>query len=337
MTEPDLTAAVRARWDALTKPQGSLGLLEETATRYAVIRGTAMPSLARKAMYVFCADHGVTAEGVSAYPAEVTPQMVRNFLRGGAAISVLCRHFGIEPIIVDAGVNAPGEKGVVDCKIDFGTRNFARVPAMTREQAELALERGRELAALAARRFDIAGLGEMGIGNTTPASALLCVFAGVTPTAATGRGTGLSRQAVARKAAVIRRALALHTPDPADAVGALAAVGGFEIAMMAGFLMGAAAHRLPVMIDGFISCAAMLAARVLEPRVEEIAFYSHRSAERAHGRMLKALGARPLLELDLRLGEGTGAALGIALLETAVRLYSDMATFAEARVAEALS
>src|SRR6266567_3560188 len=209
---PALASRIAERWDNLTKPPGSLGHLERLVARYALIRGQAIPELARKSMHVFCADHGVTAEGVSAYPSAVTAQMVRNFLRGGAAINVLCRHYGIETTIVDCGVDAPCEKGVVDCKIARGTRNFARGPAMTREQASQSIENGMALARKAAVSYDIAGVGEMGIGNTTAASALLCVFAKLSPIEASGRGAGLDADGVLRKAAVIERALALHTP-----------------------------------------------------------------------------------------------------------------------------
>lgn len=328
-----LECAARERWDSLTKPPGSLGMLEEVVVRYALAAGRlpARESL-RKAMYIFCGDHGVTAEGVSPYPSEVTAQMVKNFVRGGAAINVLCRQFGIEAVIVDAGVKGPAERGVVDRKIAEGTRNFARGPAMSREEAVRAVESGIELAREAAANCDLAGAGEMGIGNTTAAGALLCVFGGVPPEEAAGRGTGLDDAGVARKAAVLRRALEVNRPDAADPVGALAAVGGLEIAMMTGFLIGGAASRLPVVVDGFISCSAALAARAIAPEAADYLLYSHRSAERGHRRMLEALGARPLLSLDMRLGEGSGAALGMALVESGVRLFTGMATFAEARV-----
>src|SRR5882672_8108174 len=236
---PTLSSQIAARWNNLTKPPGSLGQLEELVTRYALIRGEAVADLARKSMHIFCADHGVTAEGVSPYPSAVTAQMVRNFLRGGAAINVMCRHYGIETTIVDCGVDAPCEDGVVDCRIARGTRNFAQVPAMTREQAERSIENGIALARKAASSYDIAGVGEMGIGNTTAASALLCALAKVSPIEAAGRGSGLDAEGVLRKASVIERALALHAPKAEDPVGALACVGGFEISTMAGFLLGA--------------------------------------------------------------------------------------------------
>ncbi len=336
--DEDLERRVRAHWDNVTKPPGSLGQLEELAVRYALASGR-LPARGpfRKAMYIFCADHGVTEEGVSPYPPEVTAQMVKNFVRGGAAINVLCRQFGIQAVVVDSGVRGPAVPGALDRKIAPGTRNFTQGPAMTREEAAQALAAGKELALEAASRNEIAGAGEMGIGNTTAASALLCVFGGVTPEEAAGRGAGLDEAGVARKAAVLRRALEVNGPDPADPLGALAAVGGLEIAMMAGFFLGAASARLPVVADGFISCAAALAARALAPAVRDYLLFSHRSAERGHRRMLEALEARPMLDLDLRLGEGTGAALGIALVEAGVRLFTEMATFEEAEVARELS
>src|SRR5258706_10989862 len=213
---PSLAIQIANRWDSLTKPPGSLGQLEQLVARYALIHGEVVPKLARKSMHIFCADHGVTAEGVSAYPSAVTAQMVRNFLRGGAAINVLCRHYGIETTIVDCGVDAPCEEGAVDCKIAHGTRNFARGPAMTREQAGQSIENGIALARKAASSYDIAGVGEMGIGNTTAASALLCAFANMSPFEAAGRGAGLDKEGVLHKARVIERALALHTPAPED-------------------------------------------------------------------------------------------------------------------------
>jgi nicotinate-nucleotide--dimethylbenzimidazole phosphoribosyltransferase len=266
-------------------------------------------------MLLFCADHGVVEEGVSPYPQEVTRQMVANFQAGGAAITVLCRHYGIEPVIVDMGVGRP-------------TRNFAREPAMSREDAARAIETGRQHAG----DGNILGAGEMGIGNSTAAAALLCAFTGISPLEATGRGTGLDDAGVARKADVIARALALHRPDPADAIGVLAALGGFEIAAIVGLILGAAERRRVVVLDGFISCSAALVARAIEPAALDCVVYSHRSAERGHRKMLEALGAKPLLDLDMRLGEGTGAAIGISLVEAALRLYTEMATFASAGV-----
>jgi nicotinate-nucleotide--dimethylbenzimidazole phosphoribosyltransferase len=324
---PALLDRIQARWNNLTKPPGSLGQLEVLGARYALIRGEEMPRLEAKAMYIFCGDHGVTAEGISAFPSEITGHMVNNFLRGGAAINVLCRHYGIDTTVVDCGVNAECAAGVVDCKIARGTANFVRGAAMTRAQAGLAVANGKRLAHDCAGRYDIAGVGEMGIGNTTSASALMCAFCGVEPAEAVGRGAGLDDAGVVRKAQVIARALELHAPKPDDPLGVLAAVGGFEIATMAGFLLGAAESRLPVVVDGFIACSAALAAAALDPAVKGALFFAHCSAENAHRAMLKHLDVRPMLDLEMRLGEGSAAAIGISLLECAVKLYRDMATF----------
>ncbi len=328
-----LRGEVESRWNSLTKPPGSLGRLEDLVTSLALQQGTPRPQLHSKSLHVFCADHGVTAEGISAYPSEVTRQMVLNFAAGGAAINVLCRRIGIRTVIVDAGVKGEPVPGVVTRRIAEGTRNFVHEQAMTRGEAERAIEAGAELAA-SAGRDDIRGVGEMGIGNTTSASALLCAFAGVPPGDAVGPGTGVPPSGVARKAEVIGRALALHRPDASDPVGVLSRVGGFEIAMMAGFLLGSAELRIPVMMDGFISCAAALAASRIEPAVLGYLHFSHRSAEPAHAHMLAELNATPLLDLSMRLGEGTGAALGISLAENALALYDDMATFEQASVSK---
>jgi nicotinate-nucleotide--dimethylbenzimidazole phosphoribosyltransferase len=289
--------------------------LESLVVQLGLIQATDTPAIGRKAMLIFCADHGIVEEGVSPYPSEVTRQMVANFRSGGAAISVLCRHYGIEPVVVDMGVGHP-------------TRNFAREPAMTRDQAHRSIEEGKARASAG----DILGAGEMGIGNTTASAALLSVFSGLDPAECVGRGTGLDNAGVLLKADVIRGALALHRPDPKDPVGALAAVGGFEIAAIVGLILGAAELRRVVVLDGFISCAAAVVARALEPASLDYAVFSHRSAERGHQKMLEFLGAQPLFDLDMRLGEGTGAALGINLLEAAVTLYREMATFESAGV-----
>jgi nicotinate-nucleotide--dimethylbenzimidazole phosphoribosyltransferase len=319
IADTQLETRIRARLDSLTKPPGSLGRLEELALQLGLIQATETPQIGRKAMIVFCADHGVVAEGVSPYPSEVTRQMVANFHSGGAAINVLCRHGGIEPVIVDMGVGKP-------------TRNFAREPApepaMTRAEAEQAIEIGFTHAAHA----EILGTGEMGIGNTTSAAAIFSAFSGLDPTETTGSGTGLDKAGVAHKVDVIRRALALHAPNPADPIGVLASLGGFEIAALAGLILGAASRRHLVMLDGFITCAAAIIARAIAPAALDYAVFSHCSAEKGHRKMLEFLNARPLLHLEMRLGEGTGAALGIGLLESALNLYREMATFESAGV-----
>ena len=314
-----LETEIRRRLDSLTKPPGSLGRLEELALRAGLIQQRSMPEIRSKAMLIFCANHGVAEEGVSAYPPEVTRQMMANFHAGGAAINVLCRHFGIEPIIVDIGVDNP-------------TRNFAREPAMTRDEVLEAMEIGR---GYAKSSFDILGAGEMGIANTTAAAALLCAFTGLDPAEAAGRGTGLDDAGMERKILAIRRAMALHRPDPSDALGVLAALSGREIAAIAGLILGAAEQRKIVMLDGFISCSAALVVQAMQPGALDCVLFAHCSAEQGHQKMLEALAARPLLDLGMRLGEGTGAAFGIALVEASVRLYREMATFAGAGVSSA--
>lgn len=316
-----LQEQIQKHLDSLTKPPGSLGRLEELALCVGLIQQTASPQIVSKAMLIFCANHGVAEEGVSAYPSEVTRQMMANFQAGGAAINVLCRHFGIEPVIVDAGVENP-------------TRNFTREPAMTREEALAAIELGRSYVQARAQTADIIGAGEMGIANSTAAAALLCAFTGLDPSEAAGRGTGLDDAGLERKTAALRKALALHRPDPTDAIAVLAALGGREIAAIVGLILGAHEHRRIVMLDGFISCSAALVARAIRPASLDNVLFAHRSAERGHSLMLEALNARPLLDLDMRLGEGTGAALAIALVEASVRLYREMATFSSAGVSE---
>lgn len=330
--EDDLERRVRARLNSLTKPPGSLGQLENIALRFALIRNQEMPSPARKGMYIFCADHGVAEEGVSRYPQSVTRQMVRNFIEGGAAINVLCRRLQIRPLVIDMGVCGAAVSGVLDRKVAHGTRNFTRAPAMTREEAERALRTGGLLAEEAAAQHDVVGLGEMGIANTTAASAILSVYSGCSAYETAGPGTGLDSQAVRRKAEIIEMALHLHQPRPEDPVGVLAAVGGFEIAGIAGFLARASKLRLPVVVDGFPCCAGALIARALDAEALQTAFFSHVSEEPGHRRMLTLLGATPYLDLGLRLGEGTGAALCIGIIDSAVRLYREMATFDEASV-----
>lgn len=332
---PQLERRVRARLESLTKPVGSLGRLEEIALRFAMIRGEDMPSPARKGMFVFGGDHGIVEEGVSRYPQTVTRQMMRNFVDGGAAINVLCRLLQIRPTIVDMGVCGGPVIGVIDKKIASGTRNFAREPAMTRDEALRAIAVGRGLAEEASFDYDMVGLGEMGIGNTSSAAAILSVYSGRTPYETVGPGAGLDAQGVRQKAEVVERALHLHSLDPVDGVGVLAAIGGFEIAAIAGFLMGASQLRLPVVMDGFCCCAAALIARAIQPDALQTVFYSHVSREPGHKLMLDLLDAKPYIDLGMRLGEGTGAALAISLIDAAVRLYREMATFSEAGVAAA--
>lgn len=330
-------AEVQRRLDGKTKPRGSLGRLEEVACALAALQGTARPAAAAKAIVVMAGDHGVAEEGVSAFPQEVTAQMVANFAAGGAAINVLARHAGARVVVVDLGVKAPiaGLAGVRDLRVGPGTRNLARGPAMSRGEAVRALEAGIGIASeLADDGVRVIGIGEMGIGNTTPASALTAAFTGLAPAEVTGRGTGIDDAAHARKVEVVGRALAVNRPDPADPLGTLAALGGFEIAGLAGVVLGAAARRVAVVTDGFIASAAALAAVRLAPRAAGALLASHRSVEAGHRAVLQALGKRPLLDLDLRLGEGTGAALALHLVEAAVRILDEMATFESAGVAD---
>ncbi|MCZ2110044.1 MAG: nicotinate-nucleotide--dimethylbenzimidazole phosphoribosyltransferase [Dehalococcoidia bacterium] len=327
--------AARARLDALTKPPGSLGQIEALAVRLAGITGDARCAFPRKTVFVFAADHGVTREGVSAFPAAVTAQMVANFLHGGAAINVLARRAGARVVVVDFGVFDPVRTpGLVDRRIGNGTANMAAGPAMTRGQALAAVSAGQKLAAEAIERgATIVATGEMGIGNTTAASAITAAITGRPAAAVTGRGTGISEAALAHKTEVVERALRVNAPDPADGIDVLAKVGGFEIGGLAGVIIGAAERRLPVVLDGFITGAAALIAEGLAPGITAFMVASHHSVERGHAAILERLSLRPLFDLDLRLGEGTGAALAMNLVDAAVAIRDEMATFAEAQVA----
>ncbi len=331
-------ATARARQDQLTKPLGALGRLEALSVQIAGITGALQPPLERKAVIVMAADHGVAAQGVSAYPQEVTPQMVLNFLRGGAAINVLAKQTNARVVVVDIGVASalPSHPQLLARKIALGTHDFTLGQAMTRDEAIAAIETGIVVVEEQAKLgLHVVATGDMGIGNTTASSALIAAFTGATPERVTGWGTGISDTIRQHKVAVIAQSLALHHPDPADAVGVLAAVGGFEIAGLAGVILGAAAHRVPIVLDGLIAGAAALVAAALTPGVVDYCIPSHRSAEQGHAIALRHLGLSPLLELDLRLGEGTGALLAMPLIEAAVRLLNEMATFGEAGVSGA--
>jgi nicotinate-nucleotide--dimethylbenzimidazole phosphoribosyltransferase len=329
-----IAQAVQERWNSLTKPRGSLGRLEQSILRLAEIQQKAMPVLDRRAMYIFCGDHGITAEGVSLYPSVVTREMVENFLAGGAAINVLCRQFNIEPLIVDTGVLGEHIEGTLNRRMGEGTRNFLREPAMSKAQAAAAIENGIRLAQEAAIRFDIAGVGEMGIGNSAAAGALLCAFTGVPVGQAVGRGAGLDDAGLRHKQAVLTAALARIEGQACDPLAIAAEFGGFEILTMAGFLLGAASRRLPVVVDGFICGAAFLVARSLCPHMKDYLVFAHRSAEKGHAALLSAAEVTPFLDLEMRLGEGTGAALAIGMLMSALALYREMATFAQASVSD---
>lgn len=326
------------RQDNLTKPMGSLGRLEELSIKVAGIMGTPLPQIEDKVVVTMAGDHGVTEEGVSAYPSEVTPQMVYNFLRGGAGINVLARHVGARVVVVDMGVAADidhGGEGFRNKKIAPGTRNFTKGPAMTREEAVMSLEAGIEVVQEELERgMDILATGDMGIGNTTPSSAIAAAITGNPPALVTGRGTGIGDDALEHKISVIEKALEVNKPKAEDALDVLSKVGGYEIGGLAGAILAGAANRVPVVLDGFISGAAALIAYTLAPRVRDYMIASHQSVEVGHRVMLEYMGLKPLLNLDLRLGEGTGAALGISLVEAGVRVLREMATFAEAGVSE---
>ena len=336
LPDPAVARRTQALLDNKTTPRGSLGRLEELACRVAAARGVEVPELPVKAVVVMAGDHGVAAEGVSAFPQEVTWQMVANFVRGGAAINVLARQAGAEVIVADLGVKQPVElPGVRSARIGPGTGNIAREPAMTRAQAIAALEAGITIAEdLAARGVTLVATGEMGIANTTPASALAAHFTGASPDEITGRGTGVDDAGLARKREVVSRALDLHSRAATDHLDALARLGGFEIAGLAGLVLGAAARRIPVVVDGFISSVAALAAVRLSPAAAAYLLAAHRSVEPGHRAVLAAFDARPLLELEMRLGEGTGAALAMHLVEASIRILREMATFGDAGVSD---
>jgi nicotinate-nucleotide--dimethylbenzimidazole phosphoribosyltransferase len=316
--------------DNLTKPPGSLGRLEELARAFGLMRGSTDLVLQKRAIFTFAADHGVSQAGVSAYPRDVTAQMVFNFLRGGAAINVLCRHYGIQNVVVDVGVDYdfPELPGLVRKKIGRGTHNFHEAPAMSEEEAIRSIETGISLA----HGYDIVGTGEMGIGNTTSSAAILAVLAGLPVEEAVGRGTGVNDERLLHKTTIIREALARRRPDPANGLDVLTKVGGFEIGSIAGLILGAASRRIPIVVDGFISGAGAMIATRLEPACRDYLFFSHLSRERAHKRMLEFFDARPILDLDMCLGEGTGAAIAMDVITAAVRIYNGMATFESASV-----
>ena len=379
------SAAARAaaeRQRILTKPPGSLGRLEDVACRLAGIQGSALPTVRNRWIVVAAADHGVTGDSVSAYPQEVTAQMVRNFLSGGAAINVLARHCGARLMVVDAGIRGPeltevgsrfhgndgGEDGkdegtdgngegaddgngegaegndggtggnddgtgLLTMRAGSGTANFAREPAMSLEQARLSISNGAEVADdLANRGAHLVAGGDMGIGNTSSAAAICAAMTGTDPARVTGRGAGLDDAGLVRKVAVIRRGLELHKPDPANPLGVLSAVGGFEIGFLAGLMLGLAERRVAIALDGFIVTSAALIAHALHPRVVDYMFACHLSVEPGHRVALEHLGLQPLLDLKMGLGEGSGAALGMTIIDAAARLHAGMATFDEAAV-----
>jgi nicotinate-nucleotide--dimethylbenzimidazole phosphoribosyltransferase len=328
-------ALAREHQDRLTKPPGSLGRLEEISIHLAGIMRTPKPRIRDKVIVTMAGDHGVVGEGVTRYPQEVTAQMVGNFLAGGAGVNVLAGHVEARVVIVNMGVASilPAHPALVDKQIAGGTRNMARGPAMTREQALRSLTAGIEVIEEEADRgLDILGVGEMGIGNTTAAAAVAAAITGAPVEAVTGRGTGLDDEGLARKREIIRRVIAVNRPDGSDGLQVLSRVGGFEIGGMAGAMLASAARGVPVVVDGFISAAAALIAWRIAPGVREYMIASHRSAEAGHGPINTILGLEPLLDLGMRLGEGTGAALAISIVEASARVLTEMATFDEAGV-----
>lgn len=331
-----LMQQAQARLDQLTKPLGSLGRLESLAKQIVGITHNIAPRLSQKVIITMAADHGVAQEGVSAYPQVVTQQMVANFLRGGAGINVLARHVGARVVVVDIGVAADltPHPDLVVRKVGYGTHSIAQGPAMTCEQACAAIQAGRDIVEHEITRgVDIIGTGDMGIGNTTASSAITAAMTGAPVEHVTGRGTGIDDATHTKKIEVIQRALTVNRPDPSDPLDVLAKVGGFEIAGLVGVILEGARARRPVVVDGFISGVAALIAAGLEPRVKAYLIASHLSQEPGHRVVLEHLGLHPILDLNLRLGEGTGAALAMSLAEAACKVLTEMATFEEAGVA----
>lgn len=350
ISDPDkqeLYKRAQKRLDSLTKPPGSLGRLEEFARDLVIISGEIMPTLDKKVIFTFAGDHGVADEGVSAFPQEVTMQMVFNFLRGGAGINVLARHANADVVVIDIGVDfdfklpdPPFSKGgmeglFVSRKVIRGTKNIRQGPAMSRKEAIRCIEIGKHLAEeYAMKGYKIFGAGEMGIANTTPSSAIAAVLTGKPLSEVTGRGTGINDEVLRKKIEVIGDAIAINKPDPSDPIDVLSKVGGAEIGGIAGSIIGAAEHGIPVVIDGFISTAGALIAYCLEPKTRDYMFAAHTSVETGHQAMLDKIGLRPVLDLNLRLGEGTGAALAMLIIEAGLKIYKEMITFREAGVSE---
>ncbi|GIO89795.1 MULTISPECIES: nicotinate-nucleotide--dimethylbenzimidazole phosphoribosyltransferase [Paenibacillus] len=336
ITAPDARAQAEAAayLDKLTKPPGSLGKLESLAIQLAGITGTIKPSFEKKAVVVMAGDHGVCEEGVSAFPSEVTPQMVMNFLNGGAAVNVLARQAGADVLCVDIGVAADlSHERLLSRKINKGTKNIAKGPAMTRAEAEQAILTGAEVAAeLYSHGTRVFVTGEMGIGNTTPSAAVFAVLSGKPPAEVVGRGTGVSDERLMHKIRVVEQAITVNRPLAEDPVDVLAKVGGYEIGGLAGLILGAAAKGCPVVIDGFISSAAALIAAAICPESRSYMIASHNSKERGHALLLQALELSPMLHMDMRLGEGTGGVLCLHMIEAACRIMSEMATFESAGI-----
>ena len=325
------------RLDNLTKPPGSLGRLEEFARRLVAIYKTEMPEIPKKVVFTFAGDHGVAEDGVSAFPQEVTAQMVLNFIHGGAGINVLARHAGADVVVIDIGVNYDFDdlEGLVKRKVVNGTKNIAKGPAMTRDEAVRCVEVGRKLAQeYADKGYRLFATGEMGIANTTPSSAIAAVITGKPVSDVTGKGTGIDEIALKNKVRVITKAISVNHPDPRDGLDVLAKIGGAEIGGIAGLCLGAAEKGIPVVIDGFISTAGALIAYTLNPDVADYLFAAHYSVEKGHQSMLAHMKLQPILDLDLRLGEGTGAALAMTIIDAGLKIYREMATFSEAGISD---
>ncbi len=330
--------AAQFKIDNKTKPLGALGKLEELAYRISLIQNNLNPAINKSYMFVFAGDHGVVEEGVSAFPAEVTGQMVDNFLDGGAAINVLCRHHNIDIRVVDMGVNKvfTDHPNLIQKKVRRGTRSFTLEAAMTTAEMTKAVQHGMDLFCEfnQSEKIDIIGLGEMGIGNTTSASAIISIITGILPTSATGRGTGLDNKGVEHKIKVIEKTLNFHHLDSQNGFEILCKIGGFEIAGIVGAALAAASQQTIIVLDGVISTAAGLVANLINPKVKDYFIASHISVEKAHQAALSHLGLNPILDLEMRLGEGCGAALVIDLADSACRIMREMASFDEAGVAK---
>jgi nicotinate-nucleotide--dimethylbenzimidazole phosphoribosyltransferase len=346
--DTSLLQKAQARLDNLTKPKDSLGRLEEFAKQLAAITGNPMPDMDKKVVFIFAGDHGVAEEGVSAFPKEVTREMVLNFINGGAAINVLARHAGADVVVVDIGIDydfdpslSPLTKGgikgglFISQKVVHGTKNITKGPAMTRQEAEQCIQIGIDLAnAYSNQGYSIFVTGDMGIANTTPSSAIAAVLTERPVKDVTGRGTGIDEHALKNKISVIEHAIALNNPDPNDPIDMLSKLGGAEIGGIAGLILGAAAQKKPVVVDGFISTAGALIAYLIEPKTKDYMFAAHNSVEIGHRAMLDRIGLKPILDLNLRLGEGTGAVLAMSIIEAGLKIYKEMSTFGEAGVSE---
>ncbi|MDP3791986.1 MAG: nicotinate-nucleotide--dimethylbenzimidazole phosphoribosyltransferase [Candidatus Omnitrophota bacterium] len=335
--DDSLSEETQKRLDNLTKPQGSLGRLEDLAKQVVEITKTRNPKLARKVIFTMAGDHGVVENNVSAFPKEVTPQMVYNFLNGTAGINVLARHAGARVVVIDMGVacDLKNDPALIIKKVNRGTKNMTKGPAMSKDEAVKSIENGIEaFKAELINGIDIVGTGDMGIGNTTPSSAIVSVITGRDVEDVTGRGTGVDDKTLKSKINAIKEALKVNKPNPEDGIDILSKVGGFEIGGLAGVILAAAEHRIPVVIDGFISGAAALIAYKIEPKTKDYMIAAHCSVEQGHKKALEFLGLKPILDLSLRLGEGTGAALAMNIIEAGTKILNEMATFENAGVSE---